>query len=405
MFGRRWTLFRLHGIPVSLDASWLVILALLTLSIGGALPELMHKYFAGAAPITPAQYWLLGLIAALAFFGCILLHELGHAIVGRSRGMAIGGITLFLFGGVAELEEEPASAATEFLMAIAGPLVSVLLGVVCGLLAWVGYHGGWWPPAVILLGYLGAVNFVVLAFNLIPAFPLDGGRVLRSILWAITGNLQRATRWAATLGQLFAWLLIAWGVVNFFAGNWLGGIWMGLIGMFLNSAAQSSYQQVLIRGALQGEPVRRFMNPRPIIVPPTLDLGHWVEEYVYRFHLKTFPVGSLEHIDGFITTQALSQVPREAWPLHTVGEAMIRDIGPFTIAPDADAAVALAQMRQTGAGRLLVMDQDRLVGVISLKDLLQFLSLKLELEGDDGANGRPPSAPAAAGTGSITSHR
>ena len=156
MFGRRWTLFRLCGFPISLDASWLVILALLTLSIGSEFPELMQQYFGASAPhLQPGVYWILGLVAALAFFCCILLHELGHAIVGRAKGMPIRGITLFLFGGVAELADEPASAGTEFLMAIAGPLVSVALGVVFGILAWIGYHAHWSPPLVLILGLSG----------------------------------------------------------------------------------------------------------------------------------------------------------------------------------------------------------------------------------------------------------
>lgn len=311
MFGRRWRLFRLCGIPVALDASWLIILALLTFSIASVFPALMHDFFGDAAPALPSWvYWLMGLIAAVAFFGCILLHELGHALVGRARGMPIRGITLFLFGGVAELEEEPPSAATEFLMAIAGPVVSVILGIGFALLTGIGYYGGWPPPVLMVLGYLASINLLVLAFNLIPAFPLDGGRVLRSILWATTGDLRRATLWASRAGQAFAWLLIFWGVGQFFAGNWLGGIWTGLIGLFLNNAAQGSYQQVLIRQALHGEPVRRFMNSDPITVPPSLDLLHWVEDFVYRYHHKAFPVVSDGHLEGCITTQALAGIPR-----------------------------------------------------------------------------------------------
>ena len=309
MFGTRWRLFRLLGIPIAVDASWLIILALLTLSLAETFPQLMH-YFYPEASVAPYDYWIMALIAALAFFVCVLLHELGHAVVARSRGMPIRGITLFLFGGVAELGDEPVSAGTEFVMAIAGPLVSVVLAIVLGILAWVGYHVGWSPEVVLVLGYLAVINAAVLVFNMIPAFPLDGGRVLRSILWAATGKLRQATYWAAMLGQGFGWLLIGGGVMEFFWGNWLGGIWLGLIGFFLSNAARSSYQQVLIRQALQGEPVRRFMNSQPIVVPPSLDLRHWVEEYVYRYHRKAFPVASDGHVVGIITTQALTQVPR-----------------------------------------------------------------------------------------------
>ena len=380
MFGPRWRLFRLLGIPVSLDASWLIILALLTLSFATGFPAILQEYFPGGAPLAPYAYWVMGLIAAVGFFGCILLHELGHAVVARARGMPIRGITLFLFGGVAELGDEPPSASTEFLMAVAGPLVSVVLAVLFWLLAVIGYHGHWPHPVVIVLGYLGAINAFVLAFNLIPAFPLDGGRVLRSILWGVTGNLRRSTYWASSAGRAFAWLLIAFGIFQFFMGNWLGGIWMGLIGMFLNSAAQSGYQQVLVREALQGEPVRRFMNSQPITVPPSLDLRHWVEDYVYRLHHKAFPVASNGHLEGFISVGALAKIPRNDWGLHTVSEVMEHDLKTVTIPPDADALEALSRMQRSGGTRLLVAEAgDRLVGIISLSDLMHFLDLKIQL--------------------------
>jgi Zn-dependent protease/CBS domain-containing protein len=382
MFGTRWKLFRLIGIPISVDASWLVILALLTLSITTDFAGLTRTYFPeDAARLGPAAYWVMGLVTALAFFGCIVLHELGHAVVARARGMPIRGITLFLFGGVAEIGDEPPSAGTEFLMAIAGPAVSLVLALGCGALAAVGHSIGWPAPLVIFLGYLAAINGMVLVFNLVPAFPLDGGRVLRSILWGATGSLRRATYWAALAGRGFAWLLIGWGVLQIFAGNWLGGIWSSLIGMFLNNAAQASYQQVLVRQVLQGEPVRRFMNRDPIVVPPSLDLQRWVEEFVYRYHRKAFPVIADGRLEGCIETQALAQIPRGEWGRHTVGEVMRPDVGTFTIAPDADALDALGKMQRGGVSRLLVTEGGRLVGIVSLKDLLSFLNLKLELEG------------------------
>ena len=390
MFGNRLRLFRLLGIPISVDLSWLVILALLTLSFATEFPLLFARVFhESSAQLPQYDYWVMGLVTALAFFACVLLHELGHAVVARSRGMPINGITLFLFGGVAEIGEEPPSAGTEFLMAIAGPLVSLFLGLLFALLAVVGLQGDWSHPVVLVLAYLGFVNGLVLVFNLLPAFPLDGGRVLRSILWGISGNLRKATYWASLGGQAFAWLLIAWGVVQFFWGNWLGGIWSGMIGLFLNSAARSSYQQVLTREALQGEPVRRFMNPSPVVVPPSLDLQHWVEDYVYRYHRKAFPVVSEGHLEGLATTQALAEMPRTEWDRHTVGEVMQRDLDAVAVRPDTEALEALSKMQRTGVSRLLVTDGDRLVGIVTLKDLLHFLALKLDLEGPDSTVSRP----------------
>ncbi len=372
MFGTRWHLFRLLGIPIGLDASWLIILALLTWT----LIDLFRETVPG---LPAATYWVMSLGAALTFFACIVLHELGHALVAQTVGIPIRGITLFLFGGVAEMEDEPPSASSEFLMAIAGPAVSAILAAIFWLLSGLAETAA----VVFPLRYLAGINLAVLIFNLIPAFPLDGGRVLRSILWAIMRNLRRATYWAALSGQAFAWLLIGLGVLNFFAGYVINGIWLGLIGLFLSNAARGSYQQVLVRQLLHGEPVSRFMNSHPIVVPPTLDLRGWVEEYVYRYHRKMFPVASNGHLEGIITTQALARFPRHEWDKHTVAEAMRQDKNALSIAPNADALEALGRMQRTGSSRLLVTEADRLVGIVSLKDLLRFLDLKIELENSE----------------------
>jgi CBS domain-containing protein len=269
-------------------------------------------------------------------------------------------------------------------MAIAGPLVSAALAGALGLLAWIGETANWPPQIVMVSSLLAFLNLLLLAFNLIPAFPLDGGRVLRSILWGVTGKLRTATYWSSVIGQIFAWGLIAWGIVQFFQGNWLGGIWTGLIGLFLNSAAQGSYRQILVRQALEGEPVRLFMNPQPIVVPPSLDLQQWVDNFVYRYHSKMFPVVSDGHLEGVITTRALAQISPAEWDRHTVGEVMRHDWKPITVSPDADALQALGRMQRMGSSRLLVTEQDHLVGIISLKDMLRFLNLKMELEGANG---------------------
>lgn len=373
MFGMRWRLFRLCGIPISVDASWLVILALVSWTL--------INLFRESVPDLPSgTYWVMGVGAALAFFGCIVLHELGHALVARAVGIPIRGITLFLFGGVAEMEDEPASPRSELLMAIAGPAVSaVLTGMLWFVSAMVEA-----PALIVPLQFLAGINLVVLIFNLVPAFPLDGGRVLRAALWGLLGNLRRATYWAALSGQAFAWFLIALGILHFFAGEIPQGIWLGLIGLFLNNAARGSYQQILVQQALRGEPVSRFMNRNPIVVAPGLNLRTWVDDYVYRYHRKMFPVASNGHVDGVISTEELTHYPRNEWDKHTVAEAMRPGAELLSISPDADALQALAKMQRTGSSRLVVMDHGHLVGIVSLKDLLRFLDLKIELEfGED----------------------
>ena len=381
MFGTRWRLFRLSGIPIYLDASWLIILALLTLTTA-------QRYRLSFPDLPAGTIWIMGGVTAVAFFACIVLHELGHAVVARRGGMPVRGITLFLFGGVAELEGEPPSAGREFSMAVAGPLVSLVLGLgFWGLAEW-GVRADWPVPVWAVLGYLAAINIIVLVFNLIPAFPLDGGRILRSALWAWTGNVRRATRWASAAGTAFAWVLIGLGVMSFFDGDWVGGVWLGLIGMFLMNAARGAYENVVLREVLRGEPVRRFMTPDPIVVPPGLDLQSWVDEFVYRHHRKAFPVAENGHLEGIITTQALARFPREEWPRHTVAEAM-QGVDGLSVPPQEDALNALERMQRSGSSRLLVTEGDQLLGVISAADLMRFLQMKLELEPDEGGPGRP----------------
>jgi Zn-dependent protease len=384
MFGNRWQILRVRGIPISVDLSWLLIVALLTWTLTG-------QFHDDAPQIPGPVVWTMALITTFAFFGCIVLHELGHAVVAQNAGIPLRGITLFMFGGVAQLEGEPTSAGSEFTMAIAGPIVSAILAAIFGGLWIVGKSESWGAPLVLTLRQLMLVNVMVLVFNLIPAFPLDGGRVLRSILWAVTHSLRRATYWAAALGRAFAWLLIAAGVLMIFNGNFLNGLWFGLIGFFLANAAAGSYRQIIVREALQGEPVSRFMNRHPIVVPPGIDLRQWVEEYVYRFHHKLFPVAIGGHVDGVISTRALAQFPRSEWEVHTVSDAMERNIDSILIRPDTDAFAALEKMQRTGSTRLLVVDdRGELTGIVSLKDLLRFLELKLELEpGED----KPPQPP------------
>lgn len=398
MFGARWRLFRLLGIPIYIDLSWLVILVLVTFFLTNNFAAEVHGY-------TTYEYVGMGLVTALAYFTCILLHELGHATVARATGLPIRGITLFIFGGVAELSEEPRSAGGEFVMAIAGPAVSAVLGGLFLALYALGFQLGWPEAVLAVFRWLGWINLILLGFNMIPGFPLDGGRVLRSILWGATGNLRRATWWASLGGRAFAWFLIAWGLLIVFTPffspeangsrglNW-GGLWLIFIGWFVNNAAKGSYRQVLVKQALGGEPVRRFMNPQPVVVPPTTNLRHFVEDYVYHLHRKAFPVGEDGRLEGYVSTRMLGQYPREEWGGHTIADVMELDWKARSVAPDDDALKVLSKMQRTGLSRLLVVEGEKLVGIVSLKDLMRFLHLKLEL-GDGDGDGTKSGAPAA----------
>jgi Zn-dependent protease len=378
MFGRRFTLFKLMGFEVRLDASWIILAFLVTWSLA-------IGYFPAQDPgLDRADYWWMGVAAAIGLFFSIVVHEFAHSVVARRRGLPMNGITLFIFGGVAEMGGEPANPGTEFWMAIVGPLTSLAIGgIAYGVYEGVQY--AWPAPVVGVIHYLGWINWLLAAFNMIPAFPLDGGRVLRSALWHYKGSLTTATRIASQFGQGFGVVLIALGLFSLFFGNIVSAIWWFVLGMFLRNAAQQSYQQVVLRRALEGEPISRFMNSDPVTVPPNISVEDLIDNYVYRYHHKMFPVVSDadHHLAGCVTTQALSAVPRDEWRQHSVQELMRPCSTDNTITPDTDAAAALTKMSRTGLSRLMVVDHGRLLAIVALKDLVDFLALKLELEGPE----------------------
>lgn len=374
MSEKRITLFKLLGFEVKVELSWLVLAILITWSLARDILPSNNPGLPGAT------YWWMGIASAVALFASIIFHELCHSLVARRYGLPITGITLFIFGGVAEMEGEPPSARSEFLMALAGPLSSALLG-----LGFYGLHL-WtidleWPISITgVLGYLGSINGSLAAFNLLPAFPLDGGRVLRSILWGWKRNLRWATRLASRIGSAFGIAQMALGAVYLLLGNFVGGLWMLLIGMFLRNASQASYRQLFVREAFQGELVQRFMKPDPVTVSPSISIQQLVDDYVYTHHFKMYPVVEGATLIGCVSTRAIAEIPRDEWAQRTVG-TLVRECSIHnTISPTADAMEALSTMSRTRNSRLLVVDGDQLVGVITLKDLLQFLSLKLDLE-------------------------
>ena len=373
MFGRRITLFKLLGFEVHIDLSWFVIALLVTWSLAKGLFPASYQ---GLAPTT---YLWMGLCGAAGLFLSIVFHELCHSLVARRFGLPMRGITLFVFGGVAEMSEEPSSAKAEFLMAIAGPLSSILLGLILSsVTALAGELLS--EPLTGVIDYLASINFILAAFNLLPAFPLDGGRVLRAALWQWKKNLRWATRVAARFGTGFGILLILLGIFNVITGHLIGGIWQFMIGMFLRNAAQMSYQQVLIRKALEGETVQHFMKKDPVTVPPSLSLKQLVEDYIYNYHFKMYPVVEGGTLIGCITTRQVKETSRDQWAIRTVRDVANRCSPENTIGPAADALKAMSVMSKTGNSRLMVVDDGRLVGIITLKDIMGFLSVKLELD-------------------------
>jgi Zn-dependent protease/CBS domain-containing protein len=362
------------GFAVRADASFLIILTLVTWSLArGLFPQLYPD-------LSVQAYWIMAVAGAVILFLSVVVHEASHSVVARRYGIPMKGITLFVFGGVAEMHDEPPSPKAELLMAIAGPIASVVIAVVFLIIAAVGAVLGWRPEIVGVIQYVGFTNGLLAVFNMLPAFPLDGGRVLRAILWWRKGEIRRATRIASNFGNIFGWLLIFAGFYTLVTGNFIGGIWWLLIGTFLRYAATMSYQQIVVRQMLEGQPVSRFMNPNPIAVPREIPLTELVEQYIYRHHHSFFPVVSGDRLVGCVTTQDVKKIPREDWDGQTVGSIAQQCGTANTVAPQADAMQALTKMGKTGATRLMVVDNDRLVGLVGSKDLLQFLSLKMELE-------------------------
>jgi Zn-dependent protease/predicted transcriptional regulator len=376
VFGPSIRIFRLFGFDVRVDASWLIIAALLTWSLAVGL---FPYEFPG---LTLAQYWWMGIAGTVGLFLSIIIHEFFHSIVARRNNLPMKGITLFIFGGVAQMGGEPPSPRVEFLMAIAGPLSSIGLGFIFWGI-YVAGRGVWLLDTAGILAYLAWINWILAGFNLIPAFPLDGGRILRSVLWHFKRDLRPATRIASAIGAGFGFLLIAFAVFELFVGNFFGAIWYFLIGLFLRNASEASYQQVLIRTALAGEPVRRFMTTAPVTVTPDMSIEQLVDNYVYRYHYKMFPVvtDSEQHLAGCVSTKELSSIPKPEWPKHKVEEVVKPCSVQNTVNPDADALDVLSKMNETGMSRMLVTDKNRLLAIVSLKDLLNFIASKLELEG------------------------
>jgi Zn-dependent protease len=374
MFDNGFQLFKLFGFKVKVDASWLVIAFLIAWSLAvGVFPALHPDWSTG-------MYWAMGLGGAIGLFASIIIHEFSHSLVARRYGIPMKGITLFIFGGVAEMTDEPPNPKAELAMAAAGPVASVGVGVLCFGSAMAGRALGLPDAAVTVVDYLGTINFALVIFNMIPAFPLDGGRMLRAVLWTWREDIRWATRISSRIGAGFGAVLIGLGLLSLLLGKLVGGIWWILIGMFVRQAARGSYRQLLIRRALEGEPVRRFMNTDAVAVPRQISVGKLVEDYIYNHHFKMYPVVDGDRLIGCVTTREVKELSRDEWPNQTVGAIATPCDDDNTVGPDDDAMDALGKISRTRASRLMVVDHDRLLGVLSLKDLLGFFSMKMELE-------------------------
>ncbi|HEX2115466.1 MAG TPA: site-2 protease family protein [Alphaproteobacteria bacterium] len=384
MQGRRWTLLRLFGFEIRFELTWLILLALVVWTLSaGYFPEAYGNLASGT-------YFWMGVLGAIGLVASIVIHELSHSLVARAHGMTIRGITLFAFGGAAELEDEPPTARAEFLMAAAGPLTSLVLAIGFYLLSAALQAAAVPMPFVGVIQYLAFINVVLAVFNLVPAFPLDGGRMLRAVLWGWRGDMRWATRIAASLGGAFGLGLILLGIYNAVTGNIVGGMWYALIGLFVRAAAAGSYQRLVTRQILGRMPIARVMTREPVTVSPDATVAELVELYFLGRNLKLVPVVADAVVRGIVDVRAAKAVPRPEWELRRVVEILTPLSPENTIALGADASAALEQMQRTGQSRLLVMDGHRLAGIVSLKDMLRIVSLRLDLDdtGEAPSGGR-----------------
>jgi len=360
---------RLRGIVIGVHYSWLLVFALLTYSLAvGVFPSWYPGWSSGT-------YWAVGALASVLLFASVLAHELGHSLVAQSRGVPVISIVLFIFGGVAQLADEARRARDEFLIAVAGPLVSIVIGVV---------SLGLWPivedisqPLGAIFEYLGWANLILVAFNSIPAYPLDGGRVLRALLWGTLGNVLRATRIAAGIGVAIGFLFMAGGLFLVFRSP-LSGIWLIALGWFLQNAAQQSYQQLVIRRLFEGVRVGQLMDPDPPTIRPDVTIDELVDALL-AYNVRSFPVVEDGRLVGIVTLTDVRHAPREQWPIRRVRDLMTPRERLITAKPEDDLERILRLMATHEIHQIPIVDDGRLLGLLTRNALLRFLQLRQEL--------------------------
>ena len=360
---------RILGISIGLDYSWFIIFALLTWMLAGSYyPEEFKNW-------SPLLYWFMGATTAIMLFASVLLHELGHSVIALWYKVPVRSITLFLFGGVAQIEAEPPSAIAEFFIAVAGPLVSLILAILFHTLQLLA---GGVEPILGLAKYLAYINLALVLFNLIPGYPLDGGRVLRAIVWAITGDIRRSTLIAASAGRFFAFMLIFAGVWQMFGGNLGGGLWIAFIGWFLDNAASVQIQQVLFRRLLTGHPVSQAMSTQYAIIPEDLRIQKLVDEQIIAIGQRSFLVNRDDKTVGLITLHRIKEVPRGEWANTRTAQIMLPMGQLKCVDPDTELWAALELMDRNGFNQMPVVKAQHVVGMLSREDVITFLRTLLE---------------------------
>lgn len=364
---------KVFGIPIGVNYTWFIIFAMVTLSLATAYFPSRYSGW------SMATVWGVGLLTSLLFFGSVLFHELAHSVVAMAWGIPVKGITLFIFGGVAKIGREPERPLAEFLIAIAGPISSLLLALFFGAL-WMGGQASGFAPLAGLGLYLAGINLSLALFNMVPGFPLDGGRVFRSIIWAATGDLNQATRWAARTGRVIAMLMIAGGGFMILTGNWTSGLWLAFIGWFLDSAASQSAQQAWVREALKGYTAGDFAASSCQAVDSNMPLDWVVRDHVLPHGESCFVVTDDQHAQGVTTLDQIQKVPRQEWGWTPMRQIMTPLSSLRSVRVGDTAYSTLERMMADGQSLLPVTDGNRFIGLIRQDNLLRFAQTRASLK-------------------------
>ncbi len=367
-------LFNLAGFEVRLDPSWffLAILICWTLAAG---------YFPFHYPeLAQSTYWIMGVLGALGLFLSIILHELCHSLVGRHYGIPIRGITLFIFGGIAHMNDMPPNPKSEFFMAIVGPLFSIFLAGILLMVFELGTNLNWSTAVLGTIQYLSVINFVLGIFNLLPGYPLDGGRVFRSILWWWKGDIKWATNIAGKGGIALGYGLMFFGIIQFVLGALIAGMWMFVLGFFLSRISKMSYQQVVIREMFHDEPVKKYAKTNPVTVEPDISINQLMEDYFYHHYHKLYPVVKNGKLEGCITLNAVKQTKKEHWSSLKVRDVMQTCDEDIIVDADTKVTNVLEMMLSQNINRMMITENNKLYGIITLNDLREMISVRTEFE-------------------------